>query len=238
MVAAALTGAVKKRRRAFSRGRFFAWHLALCAAVVTPHKPVLLVLAGPNGSGKTTVGRDLRTHWWSDNCRYVNPDDIAQEIFGGWDNENNLKAAVAAEKMRQDYLHSGQSMAFETVFSKEDKLDFILAAKRAGFFIRFFFVCTKDPAINKKRVDIRVQEGGHPVPEDKIHARYHRAVKLAQKAAVAVQRAYFYDNSADNSEARLLFRTINGKVAKQYDGFDEQSFLWVRDIYRKCRKGK
>ena len=53
-------------------------------------KPKLLIIAGPNGSGKTTFTRLLLGHYWSDDCLFINPDDIAQHEFGDW----NSPAAV------------------------------------------------------------------------------------------------------------------------------------------------
>ncbi len=55
------------------------------------------------------------------------------------------------------------SIAFETVFSTQEKLEFLQRAKDAGFFIRFLFVCTNDPSINAQRVAQRVMGGGHDV---------------------------------------------------------------------------
>jgi predicted ABC-type ATPase len=42
--------------------------------------PVLLVIAGPNGSGKTTVTVRLRADQWSEGVEYLNPDDIARDL--------------------------------------------------------------------------------------------------------------------------------------------------------------
>ena len=44
-------------------------------------KPVLLVVAGPNGSGKTTVTVKLRAERWSESVEYLNPDDIARDRY-------------------------------------------------------------------------------------------------------------------------------------------------------------
>ena len=64
-------------------------------------KPVLIVIAGANGSGKTSLTSKIISHEWSENCAYINPDNIAQDQFGDWNNpDNSLKAAVAAEAMR------------------------------------------------------------------------------------------------------------------------------------------
>lgn len=44
------------------------------------HKPVLIVIAGPNGSGKTSVTSKILHHEWMEDAVYINPDIIAQEI--------------------------------------------------------------------------------------------------------------------------------------------------------------
>jgi predicted ABC-type ATPase len=42
----------------------------------------LLIIAGPNGSGKTSVTDEILKHSWREGCEYINPDIIAQEKFG------------------------------------------------------------------------------------------------------------------------------------------------------------
>ena len=105
---------------------------------------------------------------------------------------------------------------FETVFSAAEKLEFLQKAKEAGFFIRFFYVCTSDPAINVMRITQRYLDGGHEVPISKIISRYYKSLLNAAKAISFVDRAYIYDNSVDNQLPRLLFRTSDGKLFKQY----------------------
>jgi predicted ABC-type ATPase len=93
-------------------------------------KPVLIVIAGPNGAGKTTVTERIRRDHWSDGVTYLNPDEIARDRFGDWNNpEHSLKAAVWVAEERERLLDAGQSLAFETVLSMPDKLDFIARAR-------------------------------------------------------------------------------------------------------------
>ncbi len=71
---------------------------------------------------------------------YINPDIIAQEMFGGWNSRDAvIKAAQYSTNLREQCLADMKSLAFETVFSIQEKLDFIHKAQQAGFFIRFFF---------------------------------------------------------------------------------------------------
>ena len=150
------------------------------------HKPVLIIIAGPNGSGKTSVTSKILRHEWMENAIYINPDIIAQEKFGDWNSKEAIIQSVKyCETLREDCLKNKTSLIFETVLSAEDKINYILRAHHAGFFI------IANSSIVSKFVD----------------------------------RAYIYDNSIDNAEARLLFRLSDGHLIKQYI---ENIPLWAR----------
>lgn len=181
------------------------------------HKPVLIVIAGPNGSGKTSVTSRILHHEWMENAVYINPDIVAQEKFGDWNSKEAVMQAVRyCEELREKCLVEHKSLIFETVLSVEDKLDYILRAKEAGFFIRFFFVCTEHPTINASRIARRVMEGGHDVPITKIISRYNKSIANCCIVSEFVDRTYIYDNSIEDMDAKLLFRLNNGKLVKKY----------------------
>ena len=175
------------------------------------HKPVLIVIAGPNGSGKTSVTSKILHHEWMEDSIYINPDIIAQEKFGDWNSKDERK-----------------SLIFETVLSVEDKIDYICRAIEAGFFVRLFFVCTVSPTINAARIAGRVMEGGHDVPISKIISRYQKSISNCCLVSKLVDRTYIYDNSIENKEAMLLFRLAKGRLVKQYV---EMIPEWASPIY-------
>ena len=179
--------------------------------------PTLCVVAGPNGSGKTSTTVQLLANEWSEGSLYINPDNIAQEQFGDWNSpEAVLKAARYATDLRYKCLNEKRDFVFETVFSSDEKLEFLRKAHESGFFIRFFFVCTSNPKINVSRITKRYLEGGHEVPISKIISRYYKSYVNATKAISFVDRAYIYDNSVEDQLPQLLFRMTEGKVFKQY----------------------
>ena len=196
-------------------------------------KPVLIVIAGPNGSGKTSTTRLVIKHEWAEQCVYINPDEIAQSKFGDWNDVNAVRQAVEyCETWREQLLQERKDFIFETVLSSEGKVDFMKRAKEAGYFIRMFFICTESPTINAARIAKRVMEGGHDVPIQKIIARYMKAIVNAEKVARFADRVYFYDNSVDNQNAQLLFRTVDGEFAKQYTDLIPE---WANKILNKIR---
>ena len=185
--------------------------------MISNHKPVLIVIAGPNGSGKTTITSRVLHHEWLEDVVYINPDNVAQEVYGDWNSPQAvLKAAQHCEQMREECLLNRMSMIFETVMSTDSKVDFIRRAKEAGFFVRLFFVSTSNPKINAARIADRVMKGGHDVPISKIISRYSKSVINCAVASSFADRTYVYDNSVENAEATLLFRLTEGKLFKQY----------------------
>ena len=184
---------------------------------MTDRKPTLCVVAGPNGSGKTTTTVQLLNDEWTADSLYINPDNIAQEEFGDWNSPKAvLKAAERATQLRYECLENRRDFVFETVFSADEKLDFLRKAKEAGFFIRLFYVCTSDPSINVSRITQRYINGGHEVPISKVISRYYKSLINAEEAISFVDRAYIYDNSIDNQLPRLLYRTTEGRLFKRY----------------------
>ena len=196
-------------------------------------RPKLIVIAGPNGSGKTSLTSQILKHEWIEDCTYINPDNIAQEKFNGWnDLESVLKAAQFAANLRTECIEKRESLIFETVLSATDKIDFIERAISLGYFVRLFFVGTNHPSINASRITNRVLEGGHDVPISKIISRYYKTIINCVVLSKIVDRLYVYDNSVDYENPKLLFRTKNGKLEKFYSQIND----WAKPIMDNCEK--
>lgn len=180
-------------------------------------KPILIVIAGPNGSGKTSITEKILEHEWVEECFYINPDIIAKETFGDWNSaEAVLSAAKLSAELRENCIVERKSLIFETVLSAPDKIDFIERAKLKGYFIRLFFVGTESPTINASRIAQRVMEGGHDVPISKIISRYSKSIANCCVVSKIADRSYIYDNSPEFEEPKLLFRVVDGLAAKEY----------------------
>jgi predicted ABC-type ATPase len=196
---------------------------------MTIDQPKLLIIAGPNGSGKTSVTSKILEHQWIEDCVYINPDNIAQDVFGDWNSpEAVIKAANRAAELREEYLLKRKGVLFETVLSAPDKIDYIKRAKHAGYFIRLFFVGTDHPAINASRIARRVMEGGHDVPITKIISRFNKSIANCSIIVPLVDRLYVYDNSVEYGEPKLLFRATNGKLEKTYTEVN----VWAQSILK------
>ncbi len=107
-------------------------------------RPLLIIIAGPNGSGKTSITSKLLTHDWQENSVYINPDNVANDLFGDWNSfEAVQKAANYCDELREKCLAESQNIIFETVLSSTGKIEFILRAKKKDIlFVSFLCVQT------------------------------------------------------------------------------------------------
>lgn len=195
------------------------------------HAPLLIVIAGPNGSGKTTITSEVLASEWLEDAVYINPDIVAQEKFGDWNSPEAVReAALYCEQWRERCLANGESLIFETVMSAPDKIDFIRRAKQAGYFVRIFFISTANPTINAARIARRVMKGGHDVPIPKIISRYIKSIANCAEIAPEVDRLYVYDNSIEDVKAQPIFRLRDGDLGKLYV---ESVPEWAKNILPK-----
>lgn len=88
--------------------------------------PEIIIFAGPNGSGKTTITRMARTIGV-----YINADDIKRSSLC-----SDLEAAVKAEELREEMIEKGEDFTFETVISTDRNLKLLKKAKEKGYFLR------------------------------------------------------------------------------------------------------
>ncbi len=163
-------------------------------------RPKIVVFAGPNGSGKTTITRGVPI------CGiYVNADDIKQVSQC-----TDLEAAQEAEQIRQTLLRSHKDFTFETVLSTDRNLELLRQAKEQGYEIHAVFVLTSDPGINVERVKSRVKAGGHDVPEEKIISRYKRSLQNLSRLVRIADHTRVIDNSCD--EPHLICEVLDQQV--------------------------
>lgn len=162
--------------------------------------PEVMVFAGPNGSGKTTITKMAKTVG-----EYVNADDIKKATLC-----TDLEAAVKAEELREKMLSEMKDFTFETVLSTDRNLLLLRRAKQQGYFVRGIYVLTSDVEINIARVEAREALGGHGVPEEKIRQRYKRALKLIPQLVEVCDVFHLYDNT------KMPFRIFKKRKERYY----------------------
>ncbi len=147
--------------------------------------PEIVIFAGPNGSGKTTITRMVKTVGV-----YINADEIKKVNLC-----DDLEAAVKAEELRESMVEKGSDFTFETVLSTDRNLNLLKKAKNKGYFIRCIYVLTSDYKINMVRVNMRESMGGHNVPKDKIKSRFEKSISRIPKLLEICDIVHIYDNT-------------------------------------------
>jgi len=158
------------------------------SASLLDQRPLLVAVTGPNGAGKTTF---YHAHLRPAGLRLVNADVLAAEL-----EMEAYAAAAVAGRLRQELLRQRESFVFETVFSDPvgDKLEFLKAAAEQGYTEILCFIGISGPEVSEQRVAMRVTQGGHDVPAEKLITRYPRILANLQAAIRDLPHVWVFDN--------------------------------------------
>ena len=171
--------------------------------------PVLHLLAGPNGSGKSTLWAlvlEPELH-----LEFVNADAIAEQHWPDDPVSHAYEAAELAATRRQELMAARSSYATETVFSHESKVELVRVAVEAGYLVTLHVVAVPEN-LAVDRVENRVENGGHAVPENKVRARYGRLWAHVADAIHLAEHSRVYDNTTGAAPFRLVAEFERGAL--------------------------
>ena len=172
-------------------------------------RPLLLCLAGPNGAGKSTL---YYTYFQDLGVRFINADILAREL-----KSEAYEAARLAAQLREQLVASRESFVFETVLSDPvgEKVAFLEEAAATGYNVVLVFVGINDPNVSDERVAIRVLQGEHDVPREKLESRFPRTMANLRRAIPLLPRVYVYDNSDLTCPYQLVARYESGIAVQE-----------------------
>ena len=152
-------------------------------------RPIVVAIAGPNGAGKSTF---FHAHLASAALRFLNADDLGREL-----GVDALQGTEVANRLRQELVEQGESFVFETVFSDPvgDKVEFLARAAARGYAVVLVFIGLDSAGTSEQRVAMRVLQGGHDVPLDKVAARFPRILENLARAIQRLPHVLVFDNS-------------------------------------------
>jgi predicted ABC-type ATPase len=183
-------------------------------------RPVVVALAGPNGAGKSTF---YGAHLKATGLRFVNADVLAREL-----DVDAYRAAEIAGALREKLLEQQESFVFETVFSDPvgDKISFLQRAAAAGYNVILCFIGISDPAVSEERVTMRVTQGGHDVPAEKLATRFPRTLENLRKSIRTLPHVFVFDNNDLSDPYRQIAIFHNGEA----DFLSESLPVWMQEI--------
>jgi len=138
--------------------------------------PNLYIIAGCNGSGKTTASYTVLPEML--NCReFINADEIAKGLSPFNPDKVAIEAGRIMLKKINDFINKQHDFAFETTLSTKSHVKTIEKAKENKYEITLLFLFLDSVDLAIERVKTRVNEGGHDIPEKVIKRRYFSGIK-------------------------------------------------------------
>ena len=171
--------------------------------------PLLHLLAGPDGAGKSSYVRDVLTP--ATRLPSVDADEIAVERWPDAQAEHAYEAARIAEAQRRDRIAAGESFISGTEFSHPSEIELVSDAVDAGYLVHLHVIVVP-VELTVQRVVERVRRGGHAVPEQKIRDRYDRLWEHVGAAIRIADVTEVLDNSSAGAPFRLCATYAHGAL--------------------------
>ena len=132
----------------------------------------LYILAGANGSGKSTISKVLLP---GEGIVCISPDDIARGINPADPVAARIEAGREAIRRINALLDRGDSFAVESTLSGKAHAKMIERAKSLGYTTTIAYAFVDSAAVCMERIAVRVKNGGHDVPPEDVLRRYGRS---------------------------------------------------------------
>lgn len=183
-------------------------------------RPIIVAIAGPNGAGKTTF---YHAHLESAGLRFINADRLSRDL-----DLEPYAAARMADALRRAFVQRRESFVFETVFSDPvgDKLTFLKQAAESGYTVVLCYVGVCGPDVCEDRVAMRVSQGGHDVPTEKLRSRFPRTLANLKAAICELPHVLVYDNDDLTKPYRQVAAFERGRLVTCVDPLPS----WLRPL--------
>jgi len=196
---------------------------------------LILVLAGVNGAGKSSIGgANLRANGQD----WYNPDEIAREMRLRFpERQPDIDSQVWREGLNRlrHAIRTNTNFAFETTLGGNSMTAALLDAIAAGVTVKVWYCGLETPELHIERVAARVARGGHDIPEQKIRERYVPSMCNLCRLAPGLDKLAVYDNSmplGSNGlpDIRELVLVENGKIMR----LDTNMPNWAKPVATVC----
>ena len=179
------------------------------------------IIAGPNGSGKTTFAREFLPEYAK--CKnFINADLIAQGLSPFSPEIVAIKSGKIVLQQIQEYTANGADFAFETTLAGKTYLNLMRKLKNKGYKIHVFFLWIPTAKMAIERIKDRVADGGHNILDIDVKRRFLRSIRNF----FMIYKQYLdswmlFDNSGIKPEPIVRFDEQGIKIIKKdiYDKF-------------------
>ncbi len=182
------------------------------------HKKEVVIIAGANGSGKTTFA-----HKYLDATQYefLNADEIAKALSPANPEQARIAAGKTLIKRIDELILEGKSFVLESTLSGSSLEEHIKELKQADYEINLIFIFLGSEELCVERIKSRVLQGGHNVPTVDVYRRYKRGLKNFWNKYKSLADYYSIVYNHENYEYTRIAR---GKNSKYIEIFDQELF--------------
>ena len=135
--------------------------------------PTLTIIAGANGSGKTTFARPYVK---AKGVQFINADDLTKAYEERGEPNAMMKGGREFFKLLNGAMKRLEDVVIETTLSGTYTTKVVRRAKALGYTVKMIYIFLPSDDDCVERVKIRVKVGGHEVPEEDIRRRYYRSI--------------------------------------------------------------
>ena len=204
--------------------------------------PRILVLAGTNGAGKSSIGGAFLRQ---SGGQYFNPDEVARAMRVADPSLDasaaNGRAWASGRRLLEDAIRDRHDFAFETTLGGSTITGLLLEASRQGFEVRVWYAGLATQELHVARVAARVRHGGHDIPEQDIRRRYDQSRRNLVVLLSHLHELQVYDNSAEGDPTtgatprpKLVLHLQRGKIIGP--PILGRTPAWARPIVAAARK--
>jgi predicted ABC-type ATPase len=190
------------------------------AAVAKRKRPTVVVIAGPNGGGKSTAAPFLLKQALGI-LEFVNADQIATGLSAYAPETVAFEAGRIMLKRLRELAASEVSFAFESTLSSRTFAPFLARCKQQGYRVEIFYVALPSAELAVERVALRVKFGGHNIPTEIVERRFLRSLKNLFELYIPLADKWVVLDNADGMLKPLASGTARSTRVKEKESWQK-----------------
>jgi len=166
-----------------------------------------LIIAGPNGSGKTTFAKSFLKEY---KYEFLNADEISRELSENGKSSGNISSGKEYFKRIEKLKAKNKSIVLESTLSGLFLKKMITDFKKRNYLITIIFVYLNTPDISIDRIKVRVSKGGHHVPDADVKRRFERGINNFWKIYRLQCEHWILVNNSETSFEQVAIKGVKG----------------------------